>query len=175
MLCKGLWRIGALQPHTPRLLLFAVAQIDETEVQESNSSLHQTASPVASEAVQPQQQQSGNGSSSFSGSSDSSSRPQQRQRTAGGAALREPRPFIPQIDVFKFVGDLLGDPQETLKDTLLGSALATDGEQLQSLMSLSSCRPLAKTAAAYFCVCWQMCMPAPSQNRSQTGSFVPSP
>jgi hypothetical protein len=81
--------------------------------------------------VQPHQQQRNNGShSTATNSSSSSSRgPQKRQRTAGGAALREPRPFIPQIDVFKFVGDLLGDPQETLKDTLLGSALATDGEE----------------------------------------------
>uniref|UniRef100_A0A383WM75 Phospholipid/glycerol acyltransferase domain-containing protein n=1 Tax=Tetradesmus obliquus TaxID=3088 RepID=A0A383WM75_TETOB len=101
-----------------------VAQINETEVQDSTSSLHQTTNTGASEAAQPQQQRSGHGSSSVS--SSSSDRPQQRQWPAAGAVLREPRPFIPQIDVFKFVGDLLGDPQETLKDTLLGSALATD-------------------------------------------------
>jgi hypothetical protein len=130
------WRVATT--HTSRLLLFAVAQVNETEVQDSNSSLHQTRSPEAPGTVQPLQQQSSNGSSSLGASnhsSSSSNRSQQRQRTAGGAVLREPRPFIPQIDVFKFVGDLLGDPQETLKDTLLGSALATDGERLQQVLS----------------------------------------
>ncbi|KAF6251663.1 alpha/beta-hydrolase [Scenedesmus sp. NREL 46B-D3] len=105
-----------------------VAQVDEIKVQESTHS-HQLESNEISIVVQPQQQQSSLGNSSLrrsSSSSSSSSRPQPRQRSAGGALPRQPRPLIPQIDVFKFVGDLLGDPQETLKDTLLGSALATD-------------------------------------------------
>jgi hypothetical protein len=115
--------------------LLAVAQVDEVEVQQDRHAVQQTPSSDTSAAVHPQQQQRNNGHSTASTSTSSSSKPQQRQRTAGGAALREPRPFIPQIDVFKFVGDLLGDPQETLKDTLLGSALATDGkEQLKHLL-----------------------------------------
>jgi hypothetical protein len=108
-----------------------VAQIDEVEAQQDSHSARQTTNNETLAAVQPHQQQRNNGSHSTASNSNSSSsgKPQQRQRTAGGAALREPRPFIPQIDVFKFVGDLLGDPQETLKDTLLGSALATDGKK----------------------------------------------
>lgn len=39
------------------------------------------------------------------------------------------RPYIPQVDMAQLLDTLLGDPEKTLKDnTLLGSALVTDGE-----------------------------------------------
>lgn len=41
------------------------------------------------------------------------------------------RPLIPQVDIQQLLDTLLGEPEVTLKDnTLLGSALVTDGESI---------------------------------------------
>lgn len=70
----------------------------------------------------------GNGTTAAARQTQTAPTAQQARLNRPAAAVSQPRPFIPQVDLAEFVDTLLGDPEKTLKqNTLLGSALATDG------------------------------------------------